>query len=312
MSIENAPASEPGSDHPSPSDVPSPPRVSRPGGVVRWVRAHKLRSLIIVFLLVLIAELATIPLFSVAKLRTENPSRTALMRQREHEAASDGKQLTILHQWIPLSEIPEDLINAVIVAEDGTFFAHSGIDWFEVQESFEVNLDRRRVIRGASTITQQLAKNLYLSTSKDPVRKLKEVTITLLLEHYLSKQRILEIYLNVIEWGKGIFGVEAAARTYFGKPASAMTLDEATRLAAVIPNPLRHRPDEDSRYVRRRKQIVLERMAARHFTDTTTSGETASKTLVEVPSGDPAAGTMEQGIPPADSTAIDEDDDNGL
>ena len=171
--------------------------------------------------------------------------------------------MKIVQQWIPLCRLPQHVIDAMVVAEDGTFFEHGGIDWFEVQESIEKNLEEGRAARGASTITQQLAKNLYLSTSKDPMRKLKEVIITLLLERTLNKQRILEIYLNIIEWGRGIFGIEAAARTYFGKSRPRLTLEEATRLAAVIPSPLRHRPDADTRYVLRRKAIVLSRMAAR-------------------------------------------------
>jgi monofunctional biosynthetic peptidoglycan transglycosylase len=239
-----------------------------------------------------LAELLTIPWFSIGSLKTENPGTTALMRQRLGEAQHDGKPLKIVQQWIPLGRVPQHVIDAVVVAEDGTFFEHGGIDWFEVQESFEKNLEEGRAARGASTITQQLAKNLYLSTSKDPVRKLKEVIITLLLERTLNKRRILEIYLNIIEWGRGIFGIEAAARAFFGKSAATLTLDEGTRLAAVIPSPLRHRPDADTRYVIRRKGIVLSRMAARSRipateTPTETPTETATETPTETPTGTP-------------------------
>jgi monofunctional biosynthetic peptidoglycan transglycosylase len=185
------------------------------------------------------------------------------MRQRIEEAKRDGKQLRIHQSWVPLSRIPKNIVDAVIVAEDGAFYSHKGVDWFEVKESVEKNISERRIARGASTITQQLAKNLFLSTSRSPLRKLKELFITFLLESDLDKRRILEIYLNIIEWGRGVFGVEAAAQTYFGKTASMLTLDEALRLAAVIPSPLRHRPDEDSRYVLRRKDIVFRRMYAR-------------------------------------------------
>lgn len=212
----------------------------------------------------MILELATVPWFSVAGLKSANPGPTALMTQRMDEAREDGKTLKIRQRWISLSKIPRHVIDAVIVAEDGTFYSHSGIDWFEVQESIERDLREHRAARGASTITQQLAKNLYLSTSKDPVRKVKEVIITLLMEHDLSKDRILELYLNVIEWGNGIFGIEAASEAYFGKSVAELTLDEAVRLAAVIPSPLRHRPDVDSRYVLRRKDIVLRRLTARY------------------------------------------------
>ena len=230
---------------------------------------HKIKTFFLVVVSFLAYELLTIPFFSIASLRKENPSETALMRQRLDEAEGEGKTLKIAQKWISLSRIPKHVVDAIIVAEDGTFYSHGGIDWFEVRESIEKNLDKGRFARGASTITQQLAKNLFLSTSKDPVRKFKEVLITVLLEQFLPKHRILELYVNVIEWGKGVFGIEAASQRYFGKSASNLTLDEATRLAAVIPSPLRHRPDEDSRYVMRRKQIVLRRMDARNFVNQT-------------------------------------------
>jgi len=219
--------------------------------------------MLILFGAAIVIEAATIPWFGVARLRTENPGETALMRQRMQEAERDRKKFRIVRTWVPLARIPRHLIDAVVVAEDGTFYSHSGVDWFEVRESMEKNLREFRAARGASTITQQLAKNLYLSTSKDPVRKAKELVITLLLEQFLTKDRILEIYLNIIEWGRGIFGVEAAAQEFFGKPASALTFEESTRLAAVIPSPLRHAPNVDSRYVLRRADIVTRRLEAR-------------------------------------------------
>lgn len=259
------------------------------------MKAHKARTVFIVAGLFLLIELLTIPYFSIVGLRTENPTQTALMRQRLKEAEREGKNLRISHRWVPLSRISKNLIDAVIVAEDGTFYTHGGVDWFEVKESIQKNIDERRAARGASTITQQLAKNLYLSTSKDPIRKLKELVITLLLEHELDKRRILELYLNVIEWGKGIFGVEAASQAFFGKPASSLTVEEATRLAAVIPSPLRHRPTDDSRYVLRRKQIVLRRMEARKFTGHTGRGGDL------LPSGEG------NGIPDEDSSADSSD-----
>jgi len=247
-----------------------------------------------------LVELLTIPWFSIGSLKTENPGTTALMRQRLKEAENGGKSLKIFQQWMPIGRIPRYVVDAVVVAEDGTFFEHGGIDWFEVQESIEKNIEEGRAARGASTITQQLAKNLYLSTSKDPVRKLKEVIITLLLERTLSKRRILEIYLNIIEWGHGIFGIEAAARTFFGKSAAALTLDEGARLAAVIPSPLRHRPDADTRYVIRRQGIVLARMAAR-------SRIPATPTEEDQPQQAPQTDTLTQQRPaviPGDTTAI--------
>jgi monofunctional biosynthetic peptidoglycan transglycosylase len=275
-----------------PNDIP-PSRLTR---VRRWIIAHKLLTAVCLVSALLLGELATIPWFGVAKLARENPGPTALMRQREDEARSDGKPLRIVQSWIPLSKMPKQLIDAVVVAEDGTFYAHGGVDWFEVKESMQKNWDEKRAARGASTITQQLAKNLYLSTSKDPVRKAKVLLITLLLEHDLTKQRILEIYLNVIEWGRGIFGVDAAARTFFGKSASALTLEESLRLAAVIPSPLKHRPNEDTRYVMRRKEIVRNRMAARSMTGGAEADTTRADTTGAV----------------QDSLEIDEGEGNGL
>lgn len=231
-----------------------------------WVLTHKFKTLLLLFVAFVLYIVLSIPYLAIFSLSSSDPQETALMRQRISEAASDGKTLRITQTWVPISRIPKYVLNAIVVAEDGTFYEHGGIDWFEVQESLEKNLEEGRAARGASTITQQLAKNLFLSTSKDPLRKLREVIITLLLERTLEKRRILELYVNLIEWGPGVFGIEAASRTYFGKPASALTLDEGTRLAAVIPSPLRHRPDADSRYVLRRKAIVLGRMTARRQT----------------------------------------------
>ncbi len=240
---------------------------------------YKFKTFLLVVVLFFLYELLTIPYFSIARLRKENPTETAFMKQRLEEAEDEGKPLKIAQKWISLSRIPKHAIDAIIVAEDGTFYSHGGIDWFEVRESIEKNLDKRRFARGASTITQQLAKNLFLSTSKDPLRKFKEVLITILLEQFLSKSRILELYVNVIEWGRGVFGIEAASQRYFGKSASSLTLDEATRLAAVIPSPLRHRPDGDGRYVMRRKYIVLRRMEARNFVGRTISEDMSNPSV---------------------------------
>ena len=231
----------------------------------RWIASHKLLTLLLVILFLFLIQVATIPWFGVPRLKDQNPKETALMRQRIDEAEEKGKTLVIRQSWVPLSRLPKHLTDAIIVAEDGTFYEHEGFDWFEVRESLEKNIKERRAARGGSTITQQLAKNLYLSTSKDPLRKAREMVITMLLEQSLSKQRILELYVNLIEWGDGIFGVDAAARRYFGRPASALSFEQSLRLAAVIPSPLRHRPDVDSRYVLRRSEIIRRRMQGRRF-----------------------------------------------
>jgi monofunctional glycosyltransferase len=269
---------------------------------VRWMRAHKITTFFLLLAAFVLFEIATIPWFSVASLKTANPGQTALMRQRIAEAEKEGKTLKIVHSWIPLSRIPRYVIDAVVVAEDGTFWSHNGFDWYEVRESVEKNIEKRRAARGASTITQQLAKNLYLSTSKDPLRKGKEAIITILLEHQLDKNRILELYLNSIEWGRGVFGIDAASRTYFGKPASDLTVDEGARLAAVIPSPLRHRPDSESKYVLYRTKIVLTRMAARKALPQSQPEEVSSSQT------EPEPAEYDE----TDSTATDEGSNNGL
>jgi monofunctional glycosyltransferase len=286
--------------------APPPGRVRR---ILAWMRAHKWKTAFLLIGAFVLFEILSLPYYGIYRLKTENPDETALMRQRIREAENEGKPLKIVKQWIPLSRVPKHVQEAIIVAEDGTFYEHGGIDWYEVQESIEKNLEEGRPARGASTITQQLAKNLFLSTSKDPIRKLKEVAITLMMEQMLSKQRILEVYVNIIEWGRGIFGIEAAARTYFGKSASALTVEEATRLAAVIPSPLRHRPDTDSRYVVRRKAIVLNRMSARRWLPGATESRPDSATTEEQV---PAAGVPEIMAPGADTVAQEGGAEHGL
>jgi monofunctional biosynthetic peptidoglycan transglycosylase len=230
--------------------------------LIRWTKANKLKAIIVGIGSLLFLQYLSLPNNSLQSLRKNNPKRTAMMVQREEEASSD-KQFVIQQQWIPISRISENLINAVIVAEDGMFYEHDGVDWYEMEESVIKNLEKGKAARGGSTISQQLSKNLYLSTSKDPVRKLKELIITLRIERTLSKKRILEIYLNVIEWGDGIFGAEAAAKKYFGKSASQLTREESVQMAAIIPSPRKYQPNVMSRYVARRSSIILNRMSAR-------------------------------------------------
>ncbi len=230
---------------------------------LRWVKANPIKSLLIAFAAFVIIELVTLPYGDIALLRYKNPSETAFMRERAENLRERGRRVRKMHYWIPLNSIPRDAIDAVVVAEDGTFWSHEGFDWFEFRESFERNLEEGRAARGASTITQQLVKNLYLSSSKNILRKLKEWVLTMYMERVLSKSRILEIYLNVIEWGNNVYGIEAASRYYFNKSASALSREECARLAAIIPSPRRHRADDDSRYVQRRSQLILDRMEAR-------------------------------------------------
>ncbi len=195
-------------------------------------------------------------------LKRANPARTALMDIRERQAKRKGKAFRPVQIWVPLERISPHLQNAVIAAEDGGFYRHNGVEWGLMREALIYDLKERRLARGASTITQQLAKNLYLSPSKDPLRKVRELLIAFRLEKNLSKRRILELYLNVVEWGEGIFGAEAAARAYFDKSAADLTLEEAVALAAVLPSPRRHSPLGESRWVKVRRAWVERRMRA--------------------------------------------------
>ncbi|MGE5315474.1 MAG: monofunctional biosynthetic peptidoglycan transglycosylase [Acidobacteriota bacterium] len=233
--------------------------------LLAWMRAHKLKTALYAVLALVLLQYVMLPNNSLQDLRKGNPGETALMKQRESEAASDGKPYSIQQQWVPISRISPHLVHAVITSEDGTFYEHAGIDWYELEESIEKNIEKGKPARGGSTITQQLSKNLFFSTSKSYGRKAKELIVALRMERQLSKKRILELYLNVIEWGPGIFGAEAASRRYFGKPASALSREEAARMAAVIPSPLRHAPNVGSAYVQRRAGLILARMASRGY-----------------------------------------------
>jgi monofunctional biosynthetic peptidoglycan transglycosylase len=197
----------------------------------------------------------------VRPLRAANPEATAFMELRWREALAKGQKPRRLHRWVPYDRISQHLKRAVLVAEDGAFWQHEGIDLVAIRESIEVNIERREFARGASTITQQLAKNLYLSPSKNPLRKLKELFITRRLEAELAKRRILELYLNVIEWGDGVFGAEAASRYHFRKSAAALSPDESALLAASITNPRYFNPAAPSARLRRRQRMILRRMA---------------------------------------------------
>ena len=196
----------------------------------------------------------------VRRLRTEDPQTTAFMELRAREARSKGQQPKKDQRWVPYRRISQNLVRAVLVTEDARFWKHDGLDYEQIKESMEVNLERGEFARGASTITQQLAKNLYLSPSKNPVRKLRELLISRRLEAELSKQRILEIYLNVIEWGDGVYGAEAASRRYFGRSASQLSQPESALLAAAIANPRVMNPGQPTARLRRRQAMVLRRI----------------------------------------------------
>lgn len=211
----------------------------------------------------LLAVLYLVAVPDVSSLKKENPNKTALMEFREAEWAAKGKKKRINHLWVPYTRISPYLVKATLIAEDDKFWSHEGFDFDAIEKAVEKDIKAGRFRAGGSTISQQLAKNLYLTPEKSALRKAREALITWKLERTLSKKRILELYLNVAEWGDGIFGIEAASRHHFGKPASALTALEAARLAAVLPNPRRFDPAGEQRYVSNRSRIIYNIMVKR-------------------------------------------------
>ena len=189
-----------------------------------------------------------------------NPSRSAFMSARLAVMREDDPEAELHHRWVPYARISPSLKRAVMAAEDSRFLGHDGFDWEGMQDAWEKNLKKKRIVAGGSTISQQLAKNLFLSGKRTPWRKAEEAAITIMLEQMMEKRRIYEIYLNVIEWGDGVFGAEAASRHYFRKPASGLSSAEAARLAAMIPNPRFYDEHRSTRYLERRTRVIQKRM----------------------------------------------------
>jgi len=239
---------------------------------------------------IFVYEYLTLP--DVRVLAKTNPSTTAFMELRAAEAAREGRTVRRVQRWVPYSQISPALKRAVLVAEDAAFWEHEGVDYEELRKSMQVNWEQGRAVRGASTITQQLGKNLYLSPSRNPLRKLRELVIARRLEAALPKARIFEIYLNVIEWGDGIWGAEAAARTYFGLPAAKLNAEQAALLAGAIINPRVHNPARPTPRLRRRQQIILSRM-----------GEVTPPPLVPVVVAAPEAAPIDEALAPPEAVA---------
>ena len=189
-----------------------------------------------------------------------NPSDSAFMQDRLEVLQEKNPDAELRHKWVDYKRISGNLKRAVIAAEDSKFLDHEGFDWEGIQKAYEKNLKKGKIVAGGSTISQQLAKNLFLSTQRTPWRKLEEVIITLMLEKMLSKRRILEIYLNIIEWGNGVFGAEAAARHYFKTSAAGLSSWQAAKLAAMIPNPRFYDKHQEARGLIRRAGIIQARM----------------------------------------------------
>ena len=210
----------------------------------------------------------------VRPLKTKNPSTTAFMQLRAHEAAEAGRKLRFSHRWVRYDRVSPNLTLAVRVTEDAAFFQHDGVDYDELRIAMDTAWQHGELGRGASTITQQLAKNLYLSPSRNPMRKVTELMIARRLEAELTKRRIFELYLNLIEWGDGIWGAEAAAQAYFGVPASDLSREQAAILAGAIINPRVYSPARPNARLLRRQQIILNRMARYSPAPTGSTGAT--------------------------------------
>lgn len=191
-----------------------------------------------------------------------NPSTTSFMSLRLDELREKDPRAELKQQWVPYERVSANLKRAVVAAEDAKFSEHEGFDWEGIQKALEKNQKKGRIVAGGSTISQQLAKNLFLSASKTPWRKAQEAVITLMLEAVLDKRRILEIYLNVVEWGNGVFGAEAAARHYYGTSAAQVSAEQAARLAVLLPNPRKFGRLPNSPYLAARSQVILGRMNA--------------------------------------------------
>jgi monofunctional biosynthetic peptidoglycan transglycosylase len=217
-----------------------------------------LKTMLVVFLVVCAVQLWF--LVQVGWWAHFNPSSTAFMEAGLARLQKKKPDAQLNHRWVPYERISIHLKRAVVAAEDSRFLTHQGFDWEGIETAVEKNIKRGRIVAGGSTISQQLAKNLFLSASRNPLRKLQEAAITVMLEQLWSKRRILEVYLNVIEWGNGIYGAEAAARHYYGIPAARLGPRQAAHLAAMIPNPRHYQTHRTARGLLKRQAIIERRM----------------------------------------------------
>ena len=191
-----------------------------------------------------------------------DPASTAFMERRLAELRAKNPRAELKHQWVPYGRISAHLKRAIVAAEDARFLEHEGFDFEAIQKAYEKNLKKGRIVAGASTISQQLAKNLFLSPERTPWRKAQEALITVMLEAVMSKRRILEVYLNVVEFGRGVFGAEAAARYYFRTSAAKLAPNQAARLAVMLPNPRYYDRNRSTNYLIKRTSLIQRRMRA--------------------------------------------------
>ncbi|NMO23266.1 monofunctional biosynthetic peptidoglycan transglycosylase [Pyxidicoccus fallax] len=258
-SVHAAPGPDP--VPPAPPAAPQSPPPSRSTPRAKWPRRRKvLLALVGLLLAFAVYEYVTLP--DAEPLARENPKTTALIEQRAEEAREAGKKARRRQHWVPLTSISKHAVAAVLVSEDAGFYGHEGVDSSEVRKALEEAWEKRRLGRGASTITQQLAKNLWLSTDRSLLRKAKELILAHRLEEALTKKRILTIYLNVAEWGQGVYGIEAGAREHFGVSASQLTVAQGAILASMLPAPRKRSPSSGSRALRRRALWIVDQLAS--------------------------------------------------
>jgi monofunctional biosynthetic peptidoglycan transglycosylase len=193
---------------------------------------------------------------------TFNPRMTNMMSEQLSVLREKNPNAQLKHQWVPYGRISANLKRAVIASEDANFADHDGVDWEALQKAYEKNNKRHKVVGGGSTITQQLAKNLFLSGSRSYVRKGQELIIAFMLETVMDKARILELYLNVVEYGRGVFGAEAAARHYYKISAARLGVEQSAKLAVMLPNPRYYDRNRDTRYLARRTSLIVSRMGS--------------------------------------------------
>jgi monofunctional biosynthetic peptidoglycan transglycosylase len=218
-------------------------------------------KIVILILAVIVCDLAWYSfVVDIKQYEKKNPKKTAFMKYRERQWREKKRTMEVKQIWAPLGSISMDARKAVVVAEDAKFWMHDGFDFDAMRKAVEKNIAKRKMAVGASTISMQVAKNLFLSPSKTPVRKIHEAILTWRMERILTKKRILELYLNIAEWGDGIFGIELASQTYFHHSASMLDKSESALLAAVLPNPIRFNPLKNSRFVVRRSRLIRNAM----------------------------------------------------
>ncbi|MDB4970385.1 MAG: mtgA [Myxococcales bacterium] len=229
--------------------------------------------LVTLALVVAAAIVVAISLPDVRRMAASNPTTTTMIDLRREQAKTAGHAYKLHWDWRPIARVSPFLQRAVVYAEDAQFWKHDGVDWEAMKDAAEHDWKERSLERGASTITQQVAKNLYLSPSRNPIRKVRELFIARRLDRDLGKKRVLELYLNIAEWGEGIFGAEAAARHWFGCSAAELRPAQAARLAVALPNPLKRSPAVKSRTLARRAERLVRAMARAGVIDATALAE---------------------------------------